>query len=202
MFTTHFRFLIIMTQFGNPAFLVPLAMALMGALLWQHQRAAAVWFSAAVAADIMLTVVSKLLFYADGGNQELNILSPSGHASLAVTFYGCAAIILASKRHLLQRVVIIGGAVLVVVFISISRIALQMHTPEEVFFGTLVGGLCVAGFAAGAKRLDKLRLHLPVPVLFVAAIGTASLWVIGHRFNVEPLIGHWGIELRFALGIS
>ena len=158
-------------------------------------------FSAAVAADIMLTVVSKLLFYADGGNQELNILSPSGHASLAVTFYGCAAIILASKRHLLQRVVIIGGAVLVVVFISISRIALQMTPPKKCFLAPSWADYAWPGFAAGAKRLDKLRLHLPVPVLFVADRNCVTL---GDRTSVQRRTSHWslGDRTRFALGIS
>jgi membrane-associated phospholipid phosphatase len=92
----------------------------------------------------MLTLLSKLWFYADGGSLDFNILSPSAHVSLSVTFYGCVAIILASQRRLTKRAGIIAAAILAVIAIGASRVALEMHTPEEVLFGGLVGGLCVA----------------------------------------------------------
>ena len=70
---------------------------------------------------------------------------------------------------------IIGIAVLVMLFISISRIKLAMHTPEEVFFGSRMGGLGMAAFSAGAKHLDKLHFHLRIPLLFVVATECIAL---------------------------
>jgi membrane-associated phospholipid phosphatase len=101
-----------------------------------------------------------------------------------------------------QQSVIVGITTLAGLSIGTRRIKLGMHTPEEVFFGSLIGRLCVAVFSVGAKRLDKFRLHLQVLLLFMLTVGSASLWVIGRRFNTESLIGQWGIELGYVPGIS
>lgn len=174
----------------------------MGVLVWQSQRAAGLWFGLVMAADVALTLLSKLWFYAGGGSTDLNILTPSGHVSIGVTFYGCMAIILASRRPFARQAAIAGTAVLAVLAICISRIALRMHTPEEVFFGSLVGALCVAAFATAARPVQRLRLRLPIPVLFAVAAASASVWFIGHRFGTEELIGQWGVEIGSALGLS
>ena len=199
--TLH-RLFNLMTHLGDPAFLLPLSVAVAGILLRQNQRSAGLWFGLVIAADVMLTLASKLWFYAGGGSADLNILTPSGHVSLGVTFYGCVAMILASQRRFARQAVIAGAAVLAILAICLSRIALRMHTPEEVFFGSLVGALCVAVFAAAARPLQRLRLRLPIPLVFVVAAASVSVWAIGHRFDTEDLIGQWGVQIGSALGLS
>ena len=34
------------------------------------------------------------------------------------------------------------------------------------------------------------------------AVGSMSLWSIGHRVDTEEIIGQWGIEIGSVLGIS
>jgi membrane-associated phospholipid phosphatase len=148
-----------------------------------------------ISVDLVLTFLLKICFYAFGGSTELNILSPSGHASFSVAVYGCCAVVLANKRCLAERVLIVGTTVIVVLTIIASRIILHAHTSEEAVVGSLVGGICVAVFSTGGSRLQKFQLRLPIWVLVVLMIGTVSAWAVGRRVHTERLIEHWGIKI-------
>lgn len=85
---------------------------------------------------------------------------PSGHAVIAVAFYGVLAYYLtrpplAGERHLAALIV----SVLVVMLIGISRIYLGVHYPSDVLAGWAVGGvwasLCVMGAAAIRDRRER-----------------------------------------------
>lgn len=179
------------THLGDSTFLLPLALGLGSALMWQS-RSLALQFGMVVAADLVLTLSSKLWFYASGGNTYLNILSPSGHASLSVTVYGCFAIALASKRPQVEQAFILGAAAVVALAIIVSRIALYAHTPQEVVFGSLIGGICVAAFSANSTRLQKLQLRFPAWLLAMLLVGTMSVWMLGREVKTEPIIKQWG----------
>jgi membrane-associated phospholipid phosphatase len=192
----------LVTHLGDSALLIPFSIAIVAGLLWQNRASTAFRFGAVVAADAVLTLISKLSFYAGGGSPDLNILTPSGHSSLSITVYGCLAVILASRRPFAQQALILGAATVGLVAISISRIVLGMHTPQEVLFGTLVGGLCVAVFSLGSAHLPRVRLQLPIRLLVVLAIGSVSVWAIGHRLNTEGMIGRVGTEIGSVLRSS
>ena len=179
------------THFGDSTFLLPLAIGLVSALMWQS-RSLAFRFGLVVAADLILTLSSKLWFYASGGNTYLNILSPSGHASLSVTVYGCLAVALASKRPQAEQAFILGTAAVVALTIIVSRIALYAHTPEEVVFGSLIGGICVAAFSASNTSVQMLQLRLPAWFLATLLVGTMSVWMLGREVKTEPIVKHWG----------
>lgn len=152
-------------------------------------------FGVVIVADLALTLLTKLWFYASGGNTYLNVLSPSGHASFSVTVYGCCAVVLASKRRFAEQTLILCAAAVGVLIIIVSRIVLHTHTPEEVILGSLVGGTCVAVFSVGGSPLQKLRLRLPIWLVIVLMVGTVSAWAVGRRVHTESFIEHWGAKI-------
>ncbi len=182
------------THLGDSAFLLPLSIVIV-ALLTYQSYSMGVRLGFVIAADLVLTFLLKLWFYAFGGSTHLNILSPSGHASFSVALYGCCAVVFANKRDLGERVLIIGIALIIVLTIIASRIVLHLHTPEEAILGSLVGGVCVAAFSAGGSRLQRLQLRLPIWFLVVLMIGTMSAWAVGRRIHTERLIEHWGVMM-------
>ncbi len=189
-----YSFFSLATYLGDSLFLLPLSAGLAAGLLWQS-RSLAVRFGFVVAADLVLTLSSKLWFYASGGSPYLNILSPSGHASLSITVYGCCALVLASRRQWVERVFIFGIATVVALAIIVSRIVLYAHTPEEAVFGSLIGGVCVAMFSAGSVGLQKLRPRLPAWLVAMLLAGTMSVWMLGREVKTEPIIQQWGTRI-------
>lgn len=67
---------------------------------------------------------------------------PSGHAMMSIAFYGAVAYLLYRNltRAPLYRVLIAGGAALLVLFIGISRVYLGVHYPSDVLVGFAAGG--------------------------------------------------------------
>ncbi len=125
------RFFHLVTHLGDSALLIPLTLAVTF-VLWRGAHRGAAWrFGGAVAASVLLTLVAKLLFYADGGSEELDILSPSGHASFGIAVYGGLALLLARRRPPGVQALIGLGALALVLAIAASRIVLETHTPRR-----------------------------------------------------------------------
>lgn len=182
------------THLGDSAFLLPLSIVIVGVLAYQDYPTG-LRLGFVIAADLVLTFLLKLGFYALGGSTYLNILSPSGHASFSIAVYGCCAAALANRRRFAERVLIIGIALAVLLTIIASRIVLHLHTPEEAAVGSLVGGICVAAFSAGGSRLQRPQLRMPAWLLVLLMAGTVSAWAVGRRFPTERLIEHWGVRM-------
>lgn len=85
---------------------------------------------------------------------------PSGHATLAVAFYGLWAYLLGKSPDLGAWVRTIGCAVLIALVLAVcwSRLALGAHYPSDVLGGILLG-LSGAGAAIGLCAWLKVPLY-------------------------------------------
>lgn len=172
---------------GESALILPAWLLLLGALLvTRRAKEAFVWFAATVLCGSS-TLAAKLLFHACGpGISTLDVVSPSGHASLACIFYGGLAIMVGIGRPVWFRVIAATGCIALLALIAASRVALGVHTAEEVVLGLLIGAACLAAFAAAYGRVAPS----PLPVLPLTAGFLVALVLLGGRhLSLEPLIG-------------
>jgi undecaprenyl-diphosphatase len=90
---------------------------------------------------------------------------PSGHATVAVGFYGALTLILAYRLHGLARWAVAASSVTLVLLIGFSRLYLGVHYPTDVLAGYLaaplwlvfVGVVYVAWLSAQGLRAEEAR---------------------------------------------
>ncbi|WP_375459388.1 phosphatase PAP2 family protein [uncultured Enterovirga sp.] len=184
---------------GDSALLLP-ASALLALLLagLRQGRLLAAWILALVVAG-GTTLAAKLLLHACGPSLGApGAVSPSGHASLSVIFYGALAILLGAGRPSLTRWLLGGGAALVVVAVGISRVRTAAHTPAEVLIGITIGAAALALFAILHGRTDRPRIPL-APV--AGGFAVALLLLGGAHFSLEHSIGRTARRLANQLDI-
>jgi membrane-associated phospholipid phosphatase len=189
---------------GHSLLLLPASFGLIGLLLLAGSRRDALAFVVALIVGLTATLLAKLAFEAClWGISTLRIESPSGHASFSALVYGCLAVLVATGRPIGPRLLIAAGATGLVLLIGFSRIAVEVHTPEEVVFGLLIGIAGVLLFAA--LRGKPGRLAIPWGALAFAspfAIGVALCVVLLTRnWTPEPVIDALArhIGVRFGL---
>ena len=157
-------------------------------LLWRFRRAwrLAVWILVTVAGEAALDISLKAVFgrvrpsFKDPLSHSTGGSYPSGHAFGSLV--GCAVIVLIVLPLLSRgwRRVVVAAAVVIVLMVGFSRIALGAHYVTDVLGGWLVGGAWVALTTAafqswredvGLRRADptatgvepelKRELHAP-----------------------------------------
>ena len=95
------------------------------------------------AGSIVLTTVLKSVFQRarpelfDSGYQASFYSFPSGHATVAVGFYGMLTLILAYRLRGITRWAVAVSGTLVVFLIGFSRLYLEVHYPTDVLAGYL-----------------------------------------------------------------
>ena len=169
------------TALGDAAFLLPASLALFFVLLWRAPRVAALW-AATLVVFLSLTVAAKLAFHGCGPR----LRSPSGHTAFSALFYGCAALVLMAGLDRLTRWAIGIGAVALVAVISVSRLWLDVHSPEEVVAGLLIGGVGVAVFSWLRPPMERPVISVPV---LGAGLVLLALLVGGRHFGIEHWVG-------------
>ena len=183
----------LVTGFGDPVFLLSAAAALFLYLRRRRLRNVAFAWGGAIVLCGALSAAAKLGFQTCGGDVGgLQIRSPSGHAALAVIFYGGAAVLLGRGRPLLARCGIGLAAVLLIAGIAVSRVVLGMHSAAEVVSGGLIGLATLAVFATLTAQSRGAALPLGPAVVLVAVVGFVT-W--GLHVDVERVIA--GISRRF-----
>lgn len=95
---------------------------------------------------------------------------PSGHAQIAASFWG----FLASRRHCSRAWM---AAVLLSLFIGLSRLFLGVHFPQDVIAGWIAGGLLLGVFLYGEAHLGERlsRQSLKMQILISLATSLAML---------------------------
>ncbi len=117
-------------------------------------RLSAVLLIVSTAGGVFLTTVLKAVFRRarpelfDTGYSASFYSFPSGHATVAVGFYGALTLILAYRLRGLARWAVVGGGVLLVLLIGFSRLYLGVHYPTDVLAGFLAAPLWVISVGA------------------------------------------------------
>ncbi|HYC25671.1 MAG TPA: phosphatase PAP2 family protein [Roseiarcus sp.] len=189
---------------GHSLILLPASLGLIALLVLNGSPRDALALIVALSAGLAATLLAKLAFEACGwGIPKLSIESPSGHASFSALVYGCLALLVASGRPAGQRLPLALGAVALTLLIGFSRIATEVHTPEEVIVGLLIGGAGVLLFAA--LRGPSATLVIPWRTLalsapFAVVIGI-SVFLLARNWTPEPLIDSLARRIGVVLGL-
>lgn len=183
------RYLIAITDMGDSALMLPLAVML-AVVLWTQQstKAALVWLGTLIPGLAAMTVL-KLVGHACSDAIAIpSLVSPSGHAAFAAMVYGSAAVVLARHTSGPMRWVPVLAAVGVVAAVAASRLLLEWHTPLEVVIGLVIGAITVALFAQYYRRLPpaEIRSRRMVALAGVAALLIVTLY--GERLQAEEVI--------------
>jgi len=100
--------------------------------------------------SVVLTTVLKAVFrrarpeIIDSGYEATFYSFPSGHATVAVGFYGALALLLALRLESPWRWVVAAAGAAVVLLIGFSRLYLGVHYPTDVLAGYLAAALWLA----------------------------------------------------------
>lgn len=129
-------------------------------------RLSAVLLVVSTGGSIVLTTVLKAVFKRarpelfDSGYQASFYSFPSGHATVAVGFYGMLTLILAYRLRGAARWLVVALGTMVVLLIGFSRLYLGVHYPTDVLAGYLAALLwlvCVGGVYALWLSVRGLR---------------------------------------------
>jgi len=176
--------MIALTDFGDLAVLLPLAVVMLLWLLAMRSLSEAAWWLAAVALCTGGTALLKIYFFACPIDRE--VISPSGHTSFSTLVYGALAVVIAAELKVgWQRIAIIGGGTAFVVAIAVSRFVLRAHSPPEVVFGMVVGLASLALF--GEHYLRRRPAEVPLKPLLVAVVVLMAAFH-GRELHAEPLL--------------
>ena len=133
----------VVTALGYYWVVMPLLAAAVSVFYRKGWKLSAMLFLVSTAGSAVLTTVLKSVFERarpelfDSGYQASFYSFPSGHATVAVGFYGMLTLVLAYRlRGVLRWAVTIFG-ILVVLIIGFSRLYLGVHYPTDVLAGYL-----------------------------------------------------------------
>ena len=156
----------LVTALGYYYVVVPLLAVTVFAFYRRGRRLSAVLLVVSTGGSIVLTTVLKGLFQRsrpeliESGYQASFYSFPSGHATVAVGFYGMLTVILAYRLRGAARWAVAACGVLVVLLIGFSRLYLGVHYPTDVLAGYLSALLwlvCVGGVYALWLSVRGLR---------------------------------------------
>ena len=156
----------LVTALGYYYAVVPLLAAAVYLFYRRGWRLSAVLLAVSTGGSIVLTTVLKGVFQRarpelfDSGYQASFYSFPSGHATVAVGFYGMLTVVLAYRLGGLARWAVASSGVLIVLLIGFSRLYLGVHYPTDVLAGYLSALLwlvCVGGVYALWLSVRGLR---------------------------------------------
>lgn len=129
------------------------------------------------------TIVLKITFLACGHAWGSSIESPSAHASMAAAVYGALAIMTLRPGARWKRILLVGAAAILIGGIAISRLALRVHSVQEIILGLVLGTTASTIFAWRYCRLDSSR-RIALPLLCGGSvILLAALFGIGVPYE-------------------
>ncbi|HWB49554.1 MAG TPA: phosphatase PAP2 family protein [Stellaceae bacterium] len=183
------------TDFGDSAVTVPLALLTFGFLLTAAARRIAFAWAMAVGGCAAAIGGLKVVF-ATCGPLVPHVLSPSGHTAMSTIVYGALAVLVGERLPPRRRPLLAAAAGLAVVGIGLSRWMLRDHSLAEI----------IAGFGVGMIALLFFRARLggdePPPLPLKGLLLSAALLVAvmhGTRWMVEPAVHRLAWHIRVAL---
>jgi undecaprenyl-diphosphatase len=134
------------TPLGGYAVVMLISLAVIGYLLMDGKRGAALWVLVAVSGGAVISKLLKLAIERPRPDLvarlvEVNTSSfPSGHATLAaVTYLTLGALLSRVEARRRAKIYVLMVAVVLTVLIGVSRIYLGVHWPTDVLAGWCVG---------------------------------------------------------------
>lgn len=149
------------TRLGDPAFVIPLTVAVFFWLWWRWRRRIATLFAINCLGGAVLSTGMKLFFGKPRPAlwpqliTETTYSFPSGHALGSMVLYGFLGYLLV-QRFPRQRAWIYGVAALLIASIGFSRLYLGVHWPTDVLAGYSIGFLWIS-LCIGLLRLASRR---------------------------------------------
>jgi undecaprenyl-diphosphatase len=137
----------LVTALGYYRVVLPLLAAVALVLYLVGWRLSAALLAVSTAGGIFLTTVLKAVFQRsrpelfDAGYEASFYAFPSGHATVAVGFYGALTLILAYRLRGFARWAVAGVGAVLVLLIGFSRLYLGVHYPTDVLAGYLAAPL-------------------------------------------------------------
>jgi membrane-associated phospholipid phosphatase len=186
----------VVTDFGDSAVTVPLALLTLIFLVGVGSRRAAFAWLAAILSCAATVGILKLALGACGDRPlSVGLVNPSGHAAMSATVYCSLAVLVGSTRCARDRSALVVFALMISAAIGISRIALRMHSGLDVIVGLAVG-------LTSAVMFGAVLAAGPVATLSVPQL-TTTLWLLvammyGTRWPVEGTVRRFGAMIQAA----
>jgi undecaprenyl-diphosphatase len=139
------RVMFAFTGIGSLQFLLPTVSSIVVILILVRRKADASILAIAVGGSAGLNVLLKIWFHrarpevAWALTHEHSFSFPSGHAVAAFCFCAAIVFLLARRRHVVTRIILIVAALFMIVGIGMSRVYLGVHYPSDIAAGYLVG---------------------------------------------------------------
>jgi membrane-associated phospholipid phosphatase len=161
----------LITRLGDSSLLAPAAVFVFCWLLYRRETAKAGLWALLFGFSTALVVGSKLAFMGWGiGIPNLNFTGISGHSMMAGSVLPVLAALLFSSRCAGLAAATL--AAIVAVLVGLSRLAINVHSPSEVYAG-LALGLGTSAVFLGATRI-RLPTFNPALLVLVLALGMAQ----------------------------
>ncbi len=144
----------LVTALGYYEVVLPILAVVVLIFYLKRWRLSATLLLASTAGSIVLTTVLKAVFRRprpevfDSGYTSSFYSFPSGHATVAVGFYGMLTLLIAYRLKGVERWAVVAGGVLLVLLIGFSRLYLGVHYPTDVLAGYLAAPLWVVSVGA------------------------------------------------------
>ncbi|MGE5271142.1 MAG: phosphatase PAP2 family protein [Thiohalocapsa sp.] len=176
-----------LTDFGDTAMTVPLAVLTTGVLAATRQQRLALAWGAVILACAGVTGALKLSFRVCGYPLGASMMSASGHTAMSIAVYGGIAVVVGSTLGPAARAALSLGTAVFTLGIAVSRTIAGFHTPLEVVVGFGVG---LAALLAAIVAVRRWRpAELPLGWLLAGAL-VVFLVFHGTRWPAEQAIGY------------
>lgn len=151
------------TALGYYYVVVPAMLVAVGVFLRYERRLSALLLTVATCGSLLLTTVLKGIFertrpeLVDSGYTASFYSFPSGHATVAVGFYGTLTLLVAYNLRGLARWTVVVVGVLLILLIGFSRLYLGVHYPTDILAGYLSALLWISTVGTVLFTLHSLR---------------------------------------------
>lgn len=156
------------TTLGYYWFVIPFLAVATVLFYVKRRRISAVLLPVATVGGMVLTTVLKTVFERDrpelfnSGYNASFYSFPSGHATMAVGFYGTLTLLVAMRLKGARRWAVVASGLLLVLLIGFSRLYLGVHYPTDIIAGYLAAPLWIStiGLAYGLWRAVRVATKI------------------------------------------
>jgi undecaprenyl-diphosphatase len=151
------------TAMGYYYLVIPILLVSVGLFLRYGRRLSALLLTVATCGSMLLTTVLKIVFerarpeLVDSGYTATFYSFPSGHATVAVGFYGTLTLLVAYNLRGLARWTVVAVGVALILLIGFSRLYLGVHYPTDILAGYLSALLWISTVGTVLFTLHRLR---------------------------------------------